>query len=244
MRAVLVTIADAANRDGEHATPGITAMVEGSLYGKSHVSRITKRLVEEGWVEVEEQGNGRGRATVYRVVMDRQTPPPVGALETRNPPIPDEKPPHSGRETPPFEDSVPLFPTVTTNGKDPTGGLATVDAVFAAWLASTQKTARTVLDPKRRTLIANALKTHPPEDVLDAVRGWEHSAYHRGDYGKKWNDLGLLLRDAEHIEKFRDLARSPSEPRQVARNGPNPHRPPVIDTDRSGPDRTYEASEL
>jgi len=72
MRAVLITIADAANRDGEHAHPGKEAMVEGSLYSRAMVTKIVRRLVDEGWVAIEEEGKGRGRATVYRVLMGRQ----------------------------------------------------------------------------------------------------------------------------------------------------------------------------
>lgn len=71
-RAILLTIADAANRDGEHAHPGNAAIVEGSLYGKAQALAIIGDLVKEGWLEVTEKGNGRGNATVYRVVMDRR----------------------------------------------------------------------------------------------------------------------------------------------------------------------------
>lgn len=89
-----------------------------------------------------------------------------------------------------------------------------VEIVFEAWKSVTKRTAATVLDAKRQRLIANALRTHPLDDVLDAVRGWEHSSYHRGKNSARtpYNDLGLLLRDAEHIERFRDLARGPRQP--------------------------------
>lgn len=238
MRAVLVTIADAANRDGNHARPGIAAMVEGSLYGKSHVCRVVSRLIADGWVAVEEQGNGRGLATVYRVVME--TSPPGGG-SARNLPIHDEKPPHLNPETSPSGDSIPLFPTVIPNGKDPTGDDGPVERVFSAWLSSTKKTARTVLDSKRRSLITAALKTHPLDDVLDAVRGWENSPHHRGDNAERkvWNDLGLLLRDASRIEQFRDLARGPRLAKPT-----NGYRPPAIDDDRSAPSRVLRSEDL
>lgn len=67
MRLVLLTVADAANRDGEHAHPGLAAIVEGSLYGRAHVLATLARLLDEGWLVVEEEGGGRGRATVYRI---------------------------------------------------------------------------------------------------------------------------------------------------------------------------------
>lgn len=81
--------------------------------------------------------------------------------------------------------------------------------IFDAWAESTQRTTRTVFDSKRRAVINKALKTFPTADLLDAVQGWQHSPHHRGENpaGTVYNDLELLLRDAQHIEKFRDLQR-------------------------------------
>lgn len=69
LRAVLVTVADAANADGENAHPGADNVVRGSLYGRRQAGKILAELVEEGWLEVITQGGGRGNATVYRVPM-------------------------------------------------------------------------------------------------------------------------------------------------------------------------------
>jgi hypothetical protein len=89
------------------------------------------------------------------------------------------------------------------------------ERVFAEWLSVAGKTGRTVLDAKRRRLIDKALIAYPVDDVLDAVRGWRHSPHHRGenDTGTVYNDLGLLLRDGEHIERFRDFERNPPQPK-------------------------------
>lgn len=114
-----------------------------------------------------------------------------------------------------------------------------VEQVFGVWVKSTGKhPTRTVLDPKRRRLIVNALKRYPLDDTLDAVTGWEHSAHHRGenDTGTAYNDLGLLLRDPEHIEKFRDLRRGPPE---VKRNG----TPTRADDNRSKIERSLARME-
>jgi hypothetical protein len=94
-------------------------------------------------------------------------------------------------------------------------------AVFRAWQDSTGK-ARAQLDPKRRRKIQVALKAYPLADVLDAVQGWKHSPHHCGanDQATVYNELTLLLRDAEHIERFRDLwRRGPPAPlgKQTAR---------------------------
>jgi hypothetical protein len=75
--------------------------------------------------------------------------------------------------------------------------------VFEAWQQATGKT-RAKLDDKRRRVIARALKAFPLDDVLDAVRGWRNDPWTERP---RYNDLALLLRDADHIEKFRDLWR-------------------------------------
>ncbi|MCZ4492709.1 MAG: replication protein domain protein [Conexibacter sp.] len=99
--------------------------------------------------------------------------------------------------------------TTTENPPTPRGGNSEVDQVFAAWIEATGKTDRTVLDPKRRRLIVAGLASHGLADLLDTVVGWRHSRHHRGENADKrpYNDLGLLLRNAENIEKFRDMER-------------------------------------
>lgn len=84
-----------------------------------------------------------------------------------------------------------------------------VGRVFEAWLVSTGRTDRTILDAKRRKLIGRALTQYPVADLVDAVQGWRNSPHHRGENETRtvYNDLELLLRDAAHIERFRDYQR-------------------------------------
>jgi hypothetical protein len=100
-----------------------------------------------------------------------------------------------------------------------------VRAVFNAWVGATGKRlSRTRLDDKRRRIIKQALKAHPVEDVLDAVVGWRHDPFYCGenDRGRAFNDLGMLLRDADHVERFRDLARQQAT--KVTPTNPNERR--------------------
>lgn len=85
-----------------------------------------------------------------------------------------------------------------------------VQTVFAAWVEATGKS-RSVLDAKRRLKIRTALAMFPLAEVVDAVRGWSNDPFYCGqnDRNTVYNDLGLLLRDAAHIEKFRDMANAP-----------------------------------
>lgn len=117
-RAVLLTIADAANRDGEHAHPGLAAMIEGSLYSRSRVLAVIAELLADGWCEIEEEGGGRGRATVYRIpwVADGgpRNGPVAGPPTEGNRPEPEPKRSNPERETVQSSGSLPLSTTVAT----------------------------------------------------------------------------------------------------------------------------------
>ena len=102
---------------------------------------------------------------------------------------------------PPYKNDL-----VRTDSKEQTS----VDLVFTAWLEATGKDpSRTKLDKRRAERIRWALENYPLEDVLDAVRGWRKSSFHVGENerGRPYCELTLLLRDAQHLEEFRDLNR-------------------------------------
>lgn len=130
-------------------------------------------------------------------------------------PDPDQDPDIDHDNTPPSPPAEPkalalVTPPVPTASADP------VEVVFDAWCESTNKRAA-VLDAKRRKIIKAALKTYPVDELVDAVNGWHLSPHHRGENNRNtiYNDLGLLLRDAAHIEQFRDLTRNgPQQPQR------------------------------
>jgi Helix-turn-helix domain len=95
----------------------------------------------------------------------------------------------------------------------PGGSLARdpIREVFDAYTEATHRRGTYRLTDKRRRLVAAALRDYPREDVLDALCGWQNDP---------WPDrplhtqIEVLLRDAAHIEKFRDLWRhGPPPPR-------------------------------
>ena len=66
LRLVLLTIADAANRDGECARPGMGAIIEGALYSEGHCRRAIAKLEAEGWLE-ETERPGPGKVAEFRL---------------------------------------------------------------------------------------------------------------------------------------------------------------------------------
>ena len=79
--------------------------------------------------------------------------------------------------------------------------------VFAYW-QKTMNSPGSKLDDKRRKAIVNALKLYEPRQVCEAILGCSRSMWHMGqnDRHRKFNGLDLILRDAEHIDMFVELA--------------------------------------
>lgn len=105
---------------------------------------------------------------------------------------------------------------------------ADVERIFRLWQRAANKpTAR--LDQKREKLIRKAIVHYGVADTARAVVGWKCSPFYRGqnDRHKVYNDLGLLLRDAAHIERFIELANHPEA-------GP-PKRSPLLQREERGP---------
>lgn len=90
--------------------------------------------------------------------------------------------------------------------------------VFDTWKAATERNGNTRLDRKRLAKIREALGTYPLGEVLDAVEGWQFVPHFRGENDRQtiFDELTLLLRDAEHIEKFRDATQEARARGEVA----------------------------
>lgn len=84
---------------------------------------------------------------------------------------------------------------------------ALVEMVFGYWRRATGHR-RARLDEKRRKTIARALAVgYSVEDLCLAVDGCMASPFHRGhnDRNTVYDSIGLIFRDADHIDKFMRL---------------------------------------
>ena len=221
-RLVLLAVADYASADGTDAWPSDDSLASMCQVDRTTIVRCRRRLRALGeldWIS----GKVTGRSNRYRVVMDRAAQEALratvlaeeGDADCNTPRVTQDATPgvapvqHNPLVEPPIDPSL--------NRDAPLALLSTAmpstapndQRVFDAWIEATGKTGKTLLSDERRRLIRRALKSYPLEDVIDAVRGWRHSAYHMGDNDGHvvYNDLSLLLRNAEKIEKFRDLER-------------------------------------
>lgn len=82
-----------------------------------------------------------------------------------------------------------------------------VQEIFAYW-QKVMEAPRAQLDDKRTKAIKTALKLYDPRQVCEAILGCSRSAWHMGqnDRGQKYNGLNLILRSADHIDKFIEMA--------------------------------------
>jgi len=143
--------------------------------------------------------------TEVDVEVERDREPEVDRESTTLSASPTAEEPSSSEEPAenPRNEQIGMFPATAlppaVKPPDP------VALVFDAWRESASPNAK--LDDKRRKAIQDGLKLYPAGDLVDAVRGWRHDPFSRGenDRQRKYNELTLLLRDAAHIEKFRDL---------------------------------------
>ncbi len=78
-----------------------------------------------------------------------------------------------------------------------------VQIVFDHW-CNVMKHCKAKLDSKRIRIIKSALRSYSIDDLKSAIDGCSLSAYHMGqnDTKTKYDGLELILRDAEHIERF------------------------------------------
>lgn len=88
----------------------------------------------------------------------------------------------------------------------PGGEPDNVQQVFSVWRQATGRTARTVLDARRRRIIAAALESHGLTDCLAAVRaiGADDWARGKNERRKRFDDIDHALGSAKRIETWRD----------------------------------------
>lgn len=79
-----------------------------------------------------------------------------------------------------------------------------VQEVFDAWLSTLAPGTQRDLTPARAKVIRARLADSPLDELLDAVRGWTNDPWPER---ATQNDLTILLRNRQQVEKFRDLHR-------------------------------------
>jgi hypothetical protein len=123
----------------------------------------------------------------------------------------------------PFPIPVPIPVPEQTEKTDMSAGadlavVPPVDQVFAHWKTATGHP-KAKLTPKRKRAITDRLREgYPVDTLLAAVDGCRASPFHQGDNkgGTVYDDIELICRDGEHVEKFVDRLRPPPKKKSLA----------------------------
>lgn len=90
--------------------------------------------------------------------------------------------------------------------------LGPVERIFDHWRREWGHQ-KAVLDPKRRRVIEAALKSFDETTLCASISGYRNSPHHTGENDRRtvYDDLGLFLRDATHVENGLRFARGPPQ---------------------------------
>lgn len=201
-----------ANKEG-YAFPGRAAIAERLGCSPASLDRALNELREVGAIVSRQRKDGNAV-----IGNDYWLWPAHPSSPVRSPSLTPEATPsltHAPGATSPTRQQEEREPS--NESQKTSGASGAVEEVFAAFQEATGKT-RAKLTDDRRGRIVRWLRVYSAEDLCDAVRGWRWSPHHCGhnDRGTVYNDLELLLRDAKHIEQFRDWERGLHRPQPRA----------------------------
>mgnify|MGYP001583984809 CR=1 FL=1 len=165
---------------------------------------------------------------------DEDEPPPAPAPDPDGPPDADtDAPPTPSRAAVaspslfPLGDSEPASKPRKRRAKKPkpdsAATTAAVRAVFGHWQA-TLGNPHSKLSAERRAKIKTRLgEGYTVAELCEAIDGCARSKFHRGgnEDGTVYNSIGLIMRNAEHVDDFIARARGPVGGRPLARGEDN-----------------------
>jgi len=84
-----------------------------------------------------------------------------------------------------------------------------IQRVYAHWLQVMRPKRSRVpaLDDKRRLKVASAIHDYGVDDCMKAIDGCRKSDFHMGrnKTGRRYDDIELIFRDQDHVERFLGL---------------------------------------
>ncbi len=96
--------------------------------------------------------------------------------------------------------------------------------LFQYWASVMKKTSSTKFSPKRKRAVEARLKDgYQMEEIKQAIFNCSNTPHNMGfnDRNQKFDDLELICRNAENLERFRDNSGAPNETNQPRANASN-----------------------
>lgn len=197
----LLRVADHADNDGI-CWPGQRSLADYTAQGETTVRGHLRRLEERGLLrsEVRQAGNGRGRAADRILLAIDQPADPAAVTKTNNRQLTDDQP------------AADVGGTNKGTVKNPQTEV--VGKIFDLWVDRLGKTDHRLTPTRRKKIESRLEEGFTPTELGEAIVGVTHSPHHMGENtngpggsGVIYDDLELILRNPENVEKFRDLYR-------------------------------------
>lgn len=215
---ILVMVDDFGNG---HADPDIchakTAGKRTSKVSPKHVSGWLREMQQAGLITFYEH---KGDPYLHVVGFEESQPGGRNGKRIKRFPLPGE----SGCiQMNPDESRCAVSPENTNeNTNDPdtederVSRSATALSVFDYWRQESGHAHAHFTDKRRSRVLARLKQGYSVEQLQSAIRGCLASPFHRGqnDTGERYDDLELICRDGEHVEKFIAISEN-----GVSRNG-------------------------
>ncbi len=107
--------------------------------------------------------------------------------------------------------------TITASGER-RADTEVIEDLFAYWVKACGKPERTQLTNPRRDCLVRSLRHSKPAEIRLAIDAIAKSEFHNGlnEQKAKYNDLTLICRDRQHIEKYIDMGERQNGSHDVA----------------------------
>lgn len=214
----LLRVADHADNDGV-CWPGEKSVASYTSQDERTVRRHLKTLEKLGLLHRERQVAGQGRGRSHdRIALHLDQPDNLSGEKSGVQPDTDDASTGHLEPVQPDTDDTALYREPTTEPSEnhphsPPEGDAFLQEIFDLWKQATGRNGSTKFSPKRQRSIRSRLKDgHSKDEIRRAVVGCCKSDWHmkRGRFadrdGDKHDELTLILRDTEHVERFARLA--------------------------------------
>jgi hypothetical protein len=203
------------SREGDFAgdIPSVELLAAACIWPIEDAARLAKALQQVGLIAMHPTLRVRGLDRYRSTWLKNHNYHAMSAKGRGHPPVTAEftkqtgaKPKQTESQDEDEDEEVTTLSTSSTDGPP-----ASVAVVFGHWKLA-MKSPRSKLDEKRRRAIAARLaQGFTVDDLKRAIDGCAGDPFSMGqnDRHTKFNTIGLICRDAEHVERFMEKAQAP-----------------------------------
>lgn len=191
---VLMMMADIADDNGR-CFPSYQHIADVCEMSKRSVMTHMSALADQGLVSIEHRKGVKGNSSnIYHLRIPSE---PV------SPPSENLAPPSENSALPPSENLAPrtYHSTNLSINQDMSND---IDSVFATWVAILGKQNCKLTAGRSKVIKARLKEGYTVNQLCSAIKGCANSPFHMGmnDRGERYDDLTLICRNGENVEKF------------------------------------------